>query len=407
MKMQKPLFEGVRVLELGLMIAGPLPTRLLAELGAEVIKVESMKRPDSFRKGGAFGDSLAGINRSRSFAEFNRNKKDITVDLSNEQGREVLKRLIRISDVVLDNFSLGVMRRWGLDYPQLKEIKPDIIVVDMQGLGQTGPLRHWVTNGMCLMAFCGMTYLWGLPSYTEPVGSQTAHPDYVAAAHAAFSILAALHYRARTGRGQHIDLAQVEPTAALMGPIYLDYLINQRAPQPLGNRSRYAAPRNCYRCKGEDRWCVIEVRDDADWRRFCQALGEPAWCHEERFADMVSRVNNVEELDRLVEAWTQERTPEEVMETLQQAGVPAGVVMTGKDLNSDPHLRERGFLVEIEHPEMTTLTFPGFTVRLSETPAQIRRHAPLLGQDNDYVYGELLGLAQREYLTLVEQGALV
>jgi benzylsuccinate CoA-transferase BbsF subunit len=405
MKKRLPL-QGVRVIDFSTAWAGPLLSRLLADYGAEVIKVESSSWLDSTRLWGPFPEGKKGnIEASVIFACLNRNKKSITVNMSKRGAPEVIAKLINISDVVVDNFALGVMEKWGLGYSQLKKMKENIIVMNMQGLGRTGPFREYATYGPSLMCISGMTYLWRFPECHEPIVTGPL-PDFVAAAHALVAVTAAVYHRAKTGRGQQIELAQVEALASLMGPLYMDWFVNDRDPMPQGNKNLFWAPYGCYRCKGDERWCVITITSEDEWRRFCQVIGEPPWVRDPKFASMGDRVNNSCELDKNVEAWTKHHTPHQIMRILQRGGVPAGVVQNAEDVYHDPHLRERGFILEMNQPEIGFLAYPGFIMKLSDAPAPLRRPAPHLGQDNNYVFGRLLGLSRKEIGRLKREGII-
>ncbi len=403
--MHAPPLGAIRIIDFSQVIAGPYGMQLMAYFGAEVIKIETNLRPDSFRSTG-YGVHPVGINQSRAFAEFNRNKHSVSVNMSTSDGREVVKRLIALSDAVVENFSYGVLERWELDYPNLQLIKPDIILMGAQGMGQTGSHRDWVTYGPSLLSFSGLTSMWNHPDQPAPVGSQVALPDYVVSVQGAIALLAALDHRRRTGEGQFIGLAQVAGAASLLPTTFLDYFINHRVAPPQGNTHPDYAPYSVYACAGADRWCAIAVTSEEEWASFKQALGEPAWTQDTRFADMPSRVQHRAALDEHVSAWTREREPHAVMRTLQAAGVPAAAVQNAADMFHDEHLRGRGMLSEVQHPEMSTLTYPHNPVHLSETPGELRRHAPLLGQDNAYVFGELLGMEAAEIAHLTERGVL-
>ncbi|MFQ5826111.1 MAG: CaiB/BaiF CoA transferase family protein [Dehalococcoidia bacterium] len=399
-----PDLRTVRIADFSRMIAGSHVTSLLAMFGAEVIKIESSLHPDSFRVTLQTGDDL---NSSRQFECFNRNKKSVSIDMSSERGREIAARLIKISDVVMENFSPGVMERWGLDYPHLKKIKPDIIMCILPGMGRKGPQSHYVTWGANLLAYSGFTHLWDHPDSSEPVGVQIAFPDYIASVEAAIAIMAALDYRARTGRGQFIEIAQIEGTMSMLPTSFLEYFVTGHEPAPRGNRSRHASPCGCYPCRGEDRWCVITVSTDTEWMRFRQAIGDPPWARKERFATVPGRIRHADELDGLVAEWTCQHTPHEAMKILQESGIAAGAVQNAQDLFHDPHLRSRQMLWRTNHPKMAGLTFPGVPIKLSGSPGKIISHSPLLGQDNYSVFGELLGMSPEEIEDLCQQGVLI
>ncbi|MCY4487998.1 MAG: CoA transferase [Deltaproteobacteria bacterium] len=393
--------EGIRVADFTHMVAGPYGTMQLAYFGAEVIKIESRARPDTWR----IREGNKDVEASLPFADHNRNKLSITANLKSEEGRDVARRIIAESDVVVENFSVGVMDRLGLGYEELKALKPDIIMIRLQGLGTTGPRKNYVTWGPSLMPFSGMTWLWNHPDGGAPVGSQTSYPDYIVSIHMAFVLMAALHHRANTGEGQFIDIAQGEVTASLIGPALLDGLVNGRATRPVGNRGYASAPHGCYPSRGDDAWCAVSVADDEEWRRFCTATGHHAALGDERFATADRRLANAGALDELVSEWTRQRSPREVMEALQASGVTAGMVSDGTTLVADPHLRSRGSVVEHEHPRQGRLTLPGIVMKLSGTPGEIRRHAPLLGQDTHAVLHGLLGLGEEEIRGLEAAGA--
>ena len=392
---------GIRVADFTHMVAGPYGTMQLAYFGAEVIKIESRARPDTWR----IREGNKDVEASLPFADHNRNKRSVTANLKTGEGRDVARRIIAMSDVVVENFSVGVMDRLALGYEELKAVKPDIIMIRLQGLGTTGPRKDYVTWGPSLMPFSGMSWLWNHPDGGAPVGSQTSYPDYIVSVHMAFVLMAALHHRANTGEGQLIDIAQGEVTASLIGPALLDGLVNGRAAKPLGNGSRRRAPHGCYPCRGDDAWCVVSVGDEEEWRRFCAATGHGAALGDERFATADRRLANAVALDALVSEWTREWSPREVMEALQAHGVTAGMVADGTTLVTDPHLRSRSSVVAHEHPRQGRLTLPGIVMKLSETPGEIRRHAPLLGQDTHDVLHGLLGLTDEEIRNLEEAGA--
>ena len=397
--------EGVRIVDFTHVIAGPCLTQLLACLGAEVIKIESERRPDMFRRSG-FGSMPPGSTDSRSFNELNRSKRSLAVDLTKPEGIELVRRLVAVSDAVVENFSPGVLGRWGLDYEGLRAIRPDIILMSMQGMGQEGPNGNWVTFGASLLSYSGLTWLWGYPEQEEPVGSQTALPDNIVPQTGVLAMLSALEYRRRTGEGQFIALPQIMAATAMLPTTFLDYFVNHRVAPRQGNSSPVHAPYGCYPCAGEDRWCVIAVTGQDEWKRLVQAMGNPEWAQEERFAGLPGRLRHRQDLDRHLAAWTASRSPHEVMALLQGAGVAAAAVQNSQDLHDDPHLRARDMLVEVPHPTMPAYRYPGFPIKLSRTPGRHWRHAPLLGQDTSYVCRELLGIVAAEFDALRDGGVV-
>jgi crotonobetainyl-CoA:carnitine CoA-transferase CaiB-like acyl-CoA transferase len=392
-------FAGIRVLSFPTGIVGPALGSLLAEHGAEVITIEAGRTVRSPQRGQRF--------QIVSDLESHCNKKRVAINMKHPEGLALAKKLIALSDVVAENFSARVMASWGLDYPRMKEVREDIIMASLQAFGQTGPRRDFVSFGPILMAFSGMTYLWRDPAIERPgAACQTAFPDYVAPSFGAVAILAALHYRSRTGKGQYIDISQAETAASMLGPAYLEWLINGREPEPRGNFSQFAAPHGCYRCKGDDRWCVISVETQEEWMRLCVVVGHREWAADPRFTDLTARVAHKQDLDALVESWTARHTPHQVMLIVQREGIAAGVVQTAEDLYRDPHLRERGFARDVYLPQVGWSTRVGPSVRIKE--AQIAREEIVhtAGEDNEAVFGELLGLSKEKIKDLAEREVL-
>jgi crotonobetainyl-CoA:carnitine CoA-transferase CaiB-like acyl-CoA transferase len=390
----QPVLQNIRILDFSWVLAGPYATRILADFGAEVIKIQPLlpeEADDAFSRG--------------YYNTWNRNKLGITLNLNKGEGVAIAKKLVAISDAVVENFTPRVMANWGLDYESLKKIKPDLIMLSMSTMGSTGPQRDYAGFGPTVHAFSGMTYLTSLPG-KPPMGPGYAHADHVAGLVAALAMLSALEYRRRTGEGQFIDVSQVEAMVSLLGDAVLEYTAYGRAPEPLGNRSAEVAPHGIYRCCGDDRWCAIAVFNDEEWRRFCCVLGDPSLAADRRFTTLAGRLENVAELDRQVEEWTMQHPAEEVMNRLQAAGIAAGVVHDARDLVNDPQLRSRGFFVELGHPELGKTVSDAVPIKLSRTQARYRRAAPTLGQDNDYVYRELLGMSAGDIAALREQGVI-
>ncbi len=389
--------QDLRVIDFTWVLAGPFATRILADYSAQVIKVQS-----ELTMGGT------QHNISGYFNTWNRNKLGIALNLSQPQGIEIAKRLVQISDVVVENFSPRVLRNWGLDYETVRKIKPDLIMLSMSGMGQTGPWRDYIAFGATIQALSGITYLTTFPG-RPPLGLGYSYADHVAGLMGALAILQALEYRQKTGEGQYIDLAELEAMSTLLGTAILDYGVNHRVASPSGNRPthRIAAPYGAYRCRGEDRWCAIAVFAEDEWQAFCQVLGNPSWTKEGRFATLSDRVKNIDQLDLLVEEWTKEHSAEEAMTLLQGVGIAAGVVQDAADLSQDPQLRARGFFVELDHPVLGQTSFDGSPVKLSDTPACFQQAAPLLGQHNEYVYRQLLGMSEEEFDQYTKDGVLI
>ena len=420
--------HGIRVTDFSWFGAGPYVTKLLAAYGAEVLRIESSTRIDGMRwQAPRKPDAPASYNISGMFNNFNPGKLGITLNLNHPEGIGIARRLVAASDVVLDNFYPGAMEKWGLNYERLIEIRPDIIVATMPVMGITGPYTSWRGFGTSVRTAAGFDHITGNPD-RPPIGTgMAALPDFTCNPyHAATAILSALHYRNRTGKGQFIEVAQFESTVCWTETAILDFTANDHVQTAMRNRLPHAAPHGVYRCLGEDRevdycampesvperrkkderWCAISVFTGEEWKSFCDVIGSPPWTGDERFATLAGRKANEDDLDRLVEEWTAGKSPEEVMMVLQRAGVPAGVVQDGEDLLSrDPHMKERGFYVWLEHPEAGEIAHDGLTFALSRTPGEIRR-APLMGEHNDYVYREILGLSEEEVNRLITDGVL-
>lgn len=351
-----PSLEGVRVLDLTWVLAGPYGTRILADHGADVIKVESIGRPDPTRFAPFMHLSRGphdNPNTSGYFNDVNRNKRSITLDTRSAEGLSVLRDLIRNSDVVVENFSSSVMDKMGgLGYEQLRELKPDIIYVSMSGMGHTGPRKDWVSYADIVSASTGLTALTGWNA-DDVVGVIYGHGDIVAGLQAGVAMLAALDYRDRTGRGQHVDLSQLEAMAAHMGTSVLRAARSQSPPDPIGNSHHELAPHGVYPCLGSDRWCSIAVRDTTEWNALCRIIEAEKWIGNPDFASAESRQADHERIDDAIADWTRTLSPETVMERLQSAGIAAGTVQDGRDLvESDPHLRARSFYSAQEHPPL-------------------------------------------------------
>ena len=387
----QPVLQNIRILDFSWVLAGPYATRILADFGAEVLKVQPLlpEAEDRFSRG--------------YYNTWNRNKLGITLNLNRPEGIALAKRLVAVSDAVVENFTPRVMANWGLDYDSLRQVKPDIVMLSMSTMGNTGPWRDYTGFGPTIQAFSGITYLTSFPG-KPPLGLGTSYADHIAGLVACLALLGALEYRRRTGEGQYIDVSQLEAMASLLGGAILEYMVSGREVEPVGNSSTEAAPHGVYRCKGDDRWCAVAVFTDEEWRGFKRALGNPPWTEDKRFATFTGRLKNKAKLDRLVEDWTKEHTAEEVMALFQRQEVAAGVVQDASNLAKDPQLRARGFFIELDHPELGKTISDAMPIRLSDTPAKYSRAAPVRGQDNDYVYKQLLGMGEGELAKLRQQG---
>ena len=390
------ILNGLRVLDFTWVLAGPYATRLLADSGAEVIKVQSKKTA----KG-------AESNSTGYFNTWNRNKRSVTLDLSYPEAREIVLRLVRISDVVIENFTPRVTSNWGLDYERLKEVNPGLIMLSMSAMGHTGPWRNFVGFGPTLQALSGLTYFTSFEP-DSPMGLGYAYADPIAGLYAVLAILAGLDHRDRTGQGLFIDLSEYEACCTLVGPALLEALVNKKPILPRGNQPDHvhAAPHGCYKCSGTERWCVIAVFDENEWHALCEIMGSPDWTKDERFSTQSQRKNHKKELDRFVGLWTARHSPERIVSLLQEAGVPAGVVQNAEDLANDPHLMARQFFVRLKHPVLGETISDASPIRFKESSTAGWRAAPLLGEDNQYVLGELLGLTESELSSLINKGVI-
>ena len=394
-------FAGVRVVDFTWYGVGPLTTKYLADHGAEVIKIESMTRPDFVRFLPPWPDSTPGLNRSQAFATANTNKLGMTLNLSKPEARELVKRLVATADIVAESFSTRAMPKWGLDYESLRAIKPDLVMLSASQQGQSGPHAAFAGTGNLLAALCGFYQVTGYEG-GDPRPIHGAYTDFIVPHLSSAVLIAALDHKRRTGQGQYIDLSQFEASLHFLTPVLLDYAVNGRIPGRQGNRDFQAAPHGAYRCQGNDQWCAIAIHTDAQWDAFCDLLGHPEWCGKAEFSTNLQRLKHAEALDRNVEAWTQTQDAHEVMHRLQRAGVPAGIVARASDLHADPQLQHRGFFVDLEHPELGVTRYDGSQYQLSETPVVFQKPAPLMGQHNTYVMQELLGLSETEVAHLVE-----
>jgi crotonobetainyl-CoA:carnitine CoA-transferase CaiB-like acyl-CoA transferase len=399
---------NVRVLELTAAMAGPWIGRYMAACGAEVIRVESRKHPDVVRLYVPPRAPEAGIQPRCSpwFTDWNAGKRFVALDLSRPRAVELFLRLVARADVVVSNYATGVTERLGLGYESLRRANERIIVFATSGYGDAGPCSSYVTWGPNIEALSGLGTLSGFPG-RECTITQYAYPDVLTALHGLFAVTCALDHRRRTGRGQYIDLAQYETTVSAIGDVVMERLANGAEPPRRGNRSNHYAPHGCYRCAGDDRWCAVAVRDEAEWGRFCDVVGEPVWRTDPRFADRAARLANADALDALIERWTSTRDASAVMMLLQEAGVAAGVVQHVGDLaREDRQLAARHFFEEVEHLQQGTAVTTGVPLGLTGTPVRTGRSGAGVGEDNGYVFGTLLGMSAEEIRACVEDGAV-
>ncbi len=382
----RPL-DGVRILDFTHVLAGPFAARILADMGADVVKIVSEKRPGNTPQG-------------PYYQMWNRNKRSLALDMSTDRGREIARSLAEHADIVLENFSPGVLDRWGMGYEAVSEVNPRVTYVQMSGMGDDGPWRDFVSFAPTVHALAGLTYLTGVPG-RENIGIGVSFNDHQAGLHSATVILACIEARRRTGRGQRVDFAQYELGVALTGPALLDYHANGVAHEPAGNLDRYdgAVPNDTYPCAGDDRWIAISVTSDEQWSQFRAALGNPDWSRGPRFDTAEGRREHAGALDAHISEWTGDRDGYEIQVLLQAAGVPAGVVQTGHDLvHNDSQLAHRGFFTATEDTGAYESPTPvdRLPLHFSRTPAD-RYLAPReVGADNAAVLGEWLEMSEGE-----------
>ena len=404
--------KGVRIIDSTYVVAMPYACGIMTDLGAEVIKIEGPSHVDNTRGPADTSgrpDNQPGNdhwNRAMGFNEMNRGKRSLTLDLRQPEGRELFTDLVKVSDIVVENFTPRVMRRWELDYPNLKKIKPDIIMLSNTGYGYSdGPYSSYPGQATTLEGTHGLTaitgYRGGIPSKAG-----RSYVDFLAAWFGLFAIASALHYRNKTGKGQWIDLAMYQLGVYFTSEYIMDWTANKRIGQRIANRHKSRVPQGCYPCAGDDQWCVISVGDDQEWIDLCQALDKSDWLDDPRFKDALNRHIFHDDLDKEIADWTRRHTKYQVMEILQESGVPAGPVFDFKDASLSPQSWSRGFLEKVtSQPDrgMGTRMFIGRPYQLSKTPLRVRDFAPALGEGNNYFLRDVLGVGEDRIERLGQQ----
>ena len=417
--MQKPPermpLKNYRVLDLSRIWAGPYCTKLFADMGAEIIKMESLSVYDSHRgpinpaKGiAAYPDGEPGDepwNRNGWFNCLHMSKYGVTLELTKDEGRRVFERLVSISDVVIENFRQGSLERLGYTYEELRKHRPDLIYVSMPAFGNTGPWKGYLGYGIGQEQLSGMAHMTGYRG-EGPMKSGINHGDPITGSHAAGVLMAALRHRRRTGKGMYIDVSQQESSVALMGPEVLAYQMTGQEPERRGNRSGWYAPANSYRCAGEDRWVTIAATNQDQWQSLAQAMDAAGLVNDPRFTTNEARRENHDGLDRIISEWTIGLEAYDLTRKLQRLGVPAGPVLRGPDLLQDAHYKDRGTFVTVDHSQVGPKQYPGIPWKMSATPGVVRWPSPTLGQHNREVYGELLGLNGLEIDQLDQTGVI-
>ena len=381
--------------------AGAFTTRLLADMGAEVIQVESLNRIDPWR--GGYPPRLSGtypnrdpgerpFDRNAAFNSVNTGKKAITLDLNHSEAMDAFLKLVSISDIVAENFSGRVLPNLGLEYPVLRSVNPSVILLRMPAYGVSGPYANHMGNGGTIEPMSGITSLLGYEG-GPPMHSGVMHTDPFAGLMGMAGLMVALHHRARTGHGQEIDLSQQETSISLIPEHIMSYTMTGKAPQRRGNRSDHMAPHNNYRCKGDDSWVAITVRSEAEWKRFCAIIGKSELASDPRFRNLSARLDNIEELDRIVSEWTRDRDAYDVANSLQSQSVPSAPVLKAAELLHNPQLKALGFFQTLEREDTGPLPYAGPAWRLSKTPGKLGGPPPGLGQHSEEVLREILGMS--------------
>ena len=403
---KKPL-EGIKVLDFCWVAVGPMTTRYLAEYGATVIRVESGKRPETLRRAAPFKDGISGINRSGYFASYNPNKYGITIDMGHARAKELVLRLVSWANLVTENFTPGTMERWGLGYEDLQAINPAIVMYSTSMLGRGGPMERQPGFGPVLSSLAGLTHITGWPD-RDPVNPYGAYTDFIGPRFAVASILAALDYQRRTGQGLHLDMSQLETSLHFTAPFILDCSVNGREQGRRGNSDPGTAPHGVYPCRGEDRWIAIACQTDQEWEAFLELINPVDWDDDRRHqaSTLVGRKTVEEDLDKMIAEWTGDKDPQELMRTLQNAGVPAGVVNDCRDLFEDPQLTQREHFKFLDHAEIGPYPSDQSEFDLSKTPGSLDTPAPLLGEHTEYALKELVGLSEDEYRSFEDDGVL-
>ncbi|HUF54680.1 MAG TPA: CoA transferase [Dehalococcoidia bacterium] len=399
--MAKPL-DGIRVADFTWVWAGPTCTMQFAHMGAEVIRMETSNRVCTLRMLPPWAGGAPNPNGAGYFNQYNQGKRAILLNLAHPEGAEIARRIVEMSDVAVENFAAGVINKLGLGYDELRKVKDDIIMMSMSGYGATGPESKYVSYGPAQVPMSGLSQLTGYKGL-QPMHVGMSYGDPNAGLHAATAVIAALFYRDRTGKGQYIDMSQWEASMTVIGEAFMHQVMNGEQPPRIGSRDANMSPHNVYRCEGEDRWVAIAARNDDDYRTLCGVIGKLELADDPRFKTLADRKANEDALDAEIEAWTVTQEPFAAAEALQGAGVPAHVPLKNSELIGSEHVATRDFWVEKEHPVVGVRRHAGIPWRFSETPLAVERAAPVMGQDNEYVFGELLGMSSDEIADLVSR----
>lgn len=403
--MSKQVFEGVKVADFAWVGVGPQVGRELAEHGALVVRIESHHVPDSLRTFGPFRDGEPGLDRSVFGVAYNTNKYSVSMDLTKPGGVALAKKLVAWADLVTESFTPGTMAKFGLDYESCKKIKPDIIYFSTCQMGQTGPLKNFGAYGAFGTSYAGFSNILGFPG-REPLTIYNNYSDFIAPWYLTSTVIAALIRKRKTGKGMYIDQSQVEAGVTFLGPTILDYTVNGRIAERMGNKDLYMAPHGVYPCSGEDRWVAITVTNEDQWQVFCNVIGNPDWCKDTKFSTFLNRKKNEDELNDRIGEWTKGFSPEEVMNRMQESGIPSGAVRSAEDLFADPQLQHREHFRFLEHPVIGKHAYNSPAYQLSKTPNHIYKAGPCLGEDIEFVYKEILGLTDDDISDLFIEGVI-
>ena len=404
--------ERLRAVVLTQAWSGALTTQFLANMGAEVIQVEALSRPDVWRGGypphnrGQYPNGEPGTrpyDRNALFNAVNTSKLGITLDLNSEEGKSLFLDLVSTSDLLAENYSARVIPNFGLEYPTLRQINPTIIMMRMPSFGASGPYAMYPGNGGTTEPMSGISSLLGYPD-GQPMNSGTMHTDAISGMMGFAALLIAIRHRARTGKGQYIDLSQQETATTYITDQILEHTVGGRVPQRIGNRDRRMAPHGFYRCRGEDSWVAIAVRSDSEWERLCEVMGRPELASDVHFATAEDRLQHAEKLDSIVQSWTLNRDSAKTAEVLQAQKIPSSAVMKALEVPEHPQHKARGFFETVDHPATGPYSIAGVPFSLSETPGRIYRPAPTLGQHSEGVLKQHLGVSDSEYASLESQG---
>jgi len=394
--------KKMRIVDFTHVAAGPFSTKMLADFGAEVIKIEGFTKPDLIRRSGPFRGDQYNPNSGGMYNRWNTSKLSITIDMSRDKGVELVKKLISVSDVVINNFSSRVMKKWGLNYDGVTKFKKDIIYVSLPSHGTTGPHREYISYGSELMALAGIMHLTGFPD-SAPTGPAVNYSDYVVSYMAVLSILASLRSRQETGRGRNIEISQFETMVSYMGPILMEFDANRRETKRKGNALSVNCPEGIYPCKGFDRWCAISVLNETQWASLCDVMERRDLKEAPEYCTVLRRIRKRKVLDAFIQEWTSQRSADQVVEALQSRQIPAEIVADAGDLLNDSHIKEKNYFVELPHPETSRMLYQNPAIVLSRTPGRALR-APLLGEHKDYILKEILNFGESDIAALEREG---